>query len=119
MSARHDHLVDLHDLQQRLQSKGCLRLADEPVLQDKLGVKMGSVTPFGLINDRENKVTFILDEDLVHGGHEKVYFHPMENTATTAISPQDLLKFLDAVGHPPTLMKFENEPGEGDTGAAI
>lgn len=70
---------------------------------------MGSVTPFGLINDRDKKVTFILDEDLINGGHEKLYFHPMENTATTSIAPADLLKFLEAVNHPPTLMKFRME----------
>lgn len=109
VSARHDHKVDLHDLQGKLQSKGCLRLADEDVLQGRLGLNMGSVTPFGLMNDKENKVTFILDEDLIKGGHELLYFHPMENTATLAITPQDLLTFLDAVNHPPTLMTFDME----------
>ncbi len=41
-----------------------------------------------------------------------VNFHPLENTATTAIAPDDLRRFLDAVAHPPQVLDL----GEAESG---
>ena len=43
----------------------------------------------------------IVDEVLVDGTFEKVYFHPLDNAASVGISPQDFLKFLEHTGHKP------------------
>ena len=107
LSARHDRPINLNELAKQLDAKGGLRLADESVLQDKLGVTQGCVTPFALLNDRAKQVTFVIDEDLLKGNHEFLYFHPMTNAATTGITPMDLEKFLEAVDHKPYLLKFE------------
>ena len=40
--------------------------------------------------------------------HELVNFHPLANTATTAISREDLLRFLDALGVEPLTVDFES-----------
>ena len=80
---------------------GGLRLADESILEEKLGVKQGCVTAFALMNDKNNDVRFIVDEDLVNGKHKLVYFHPLDNAATTGIKPADLLKFVESTGHAP------------------
>jgi Ala-tRNA(Pro) deacylase len=33
-------------------------------------------------------------------------FHPLDNTQTTAISPEGLVQFLEATGHAPQLVEF-------------
>lgn len=53
-------------------------------LYDALGVRPGSVTAFALINDPHRRVRMVLDAALL--AHEVVNFHPLENTATTAIA---------------------------------
>ena len=97
----------MNDLAKRLESPKGVRLADESVLFDKLGVKQGCVSPFALLNDTNVDVKFLLDDDLINGGHEKLFFHPMENSASTAISPEDLVKFAEATGHPVTTLSFD------------
>ena len=68
------------------------------MLFQTLGVRQGCVTAYALINDMENKkVTFLLDQDVLQ--FEKVYFHPLVNTASTGISLSDFRKFLSITGH--------------------
>lgn len=68
------------------------------MLFETLGVRQGCVTAYALINDMENKkVTFLLDQDVLQ--FEKVYFHPLVNTASTGISLSDFRKFLSITGH--------------------
>jgi Ala-tRNA(Pro) deacylase len=77
------------------------------LLMEALGVTPGSVTIFALINDPLNRVRLILDAALLK--HDPVNFHPLSNDATTAIDPRGLLRFLDATGHRPTLIAFDEE----------
>jgi len=66
-----------------------------------LGIAPGSVNPFTVMNDHNNRVTVVLDEELARGG--TVNFHPMRNDRTTAISSHALIRFLEATGHRPIL----------------
>ena len=86
---------------------GCGRLSfgKAELLEDKLGVRPGSVTAFAIINDPAHEVRFILDEALM--AHEIVNFHPLKNDATTAIRSEDLLKFVKALGRAPDIVKLE------------
>ncbi len=68
-------------------------------------MRPGSVTVFALINDGARRVRLVLDKALL--AHELVNFHPLANTATTAISRDGLLRFLDAVGAQPLVVDFE------------
>ena len=72
-------------------------------LMEYLGVVPGSVTVFGAINDVNCDVTFILDEDLMR--HDVINGHPLSNDATTSIGNNDLLRFLEATGHAPLVLK--------------
>ena len=56
----------------------------------------GSVTPLGIVNDTENKVTVLLDKELTQN---KVLVHPNRNTATISIKYQDLIKFIEKLDH--------------------
>ncbi|WP_081175573.1 prolyl-tRNA synthetase associated domain-containing protein [Rhizobium rhizosphaerae] len=68
-----------------------------------LGVIPGSVTAFGVINDVEKRVTLVLDADLM--AEEIVNCHPLTNEATTSIASADLLRFAEATGHRPLVLK--------------
>ena len=71
-------------------------------------VRPGAVTPFAVINDRENAVTMVLDSGVMGGGpkRELVNCHPLVNTMTTALAPDDLVRFLEAERHAPQMLDF-------------
>jgi Ala-tRNA(Pro) deacylase len=46
-------------------------------------------------------VKVVLDRDLM--GFDPVNAHPLVNTMTTALAPEDLVRFLEAEGHPPLI----------------
>ena len=98
LSAEHTKEVKMNDVAKKIGAKE-LRFADESLLFEKLGVTQGCVTAYALVNNPEKDVKFIVDKSLVDGSHPKVNFHPLVNTATTAISSQDFQKFLKLTGH--------------------
>lgn len=57
-----------------------------------LGLAPGSVSPFGLINDKNKSVQVVVDMELMR--YEKLAFHPNVNTATLVISADDFKRFL-------------------------
>ena len=86
----------IHDLEQRLK-QGKLSFASEQRMDRYLGLKPGSVSPFGLINDTENHVHLFLDKNLLD--YPSLSFHPNDNRATVVISQQMFAKYLEAVGN--------------------
>ncbi len=72
-------------------------------LDEFLGVIPGAVTPFAVVNDSDHEVQVVLQRGLLDA--ELLNFHPLENTRTTAITPEDLVRFLEATGHPPALLE--------------
>lgn len=88
--------VDIKELEQRLK-QGKLSFASEQRLEKYLGVKPGSVTPFGLINDKEHHVHLFLDARLADAG--QLSFHPNINTASLIVGKDDFFKFLNYVGN--------------------
>jgi len=103
LSAAHDREVKLNEVAKKIGAKE-LRFGDESVMKEVLGVSQGCVSAFALANDTEKQVTFIVDQALMDGTHGRVNFHPMVNTATTAVSVADFVKFLSITGHTP--LKF-------------
>lgn len=95
--------VDLKALR-ALVEESTLSFASPERLMDCLGLTPGSVSPFGLINDRERRVRVILDEDLLRV--ETVNFHPNVNTATVSLSSRDFRRFLDHCGHEVRMASF-------------
>jgi Ala-tRNA(Pro) deacylase len=88
--------VDLKTLHKAI---SCARLSfgNAGLLLAVLGITPGSVNAFAVMNDRDGKVTVILDDTLRTATH--INCHPMTNTATTSIARDDLLKFMHATGH--------------------
>ncbi|XP_061084846.1 prolyl-tRNA synthetase associated domain-containing protein 1 [Conger conger] len=108
VSVRHDRAVNLNDLAKKLGlGSGSLRFADEAAMQETLRVGQGCATALAVFGDAGGRVRLVLDGDLVHGGHDRVYFHPMTNAATMGLTPADLLRFLKETGHDPVLQSFD------------
>ena len=99
LSALHDKAVNLTDIGKKIKAPGGLRFASEDILFEVLGVKQGHVTAYSLINDKEKKVKFLIDDDIINGQFERVYFHPLINTATTGITREDFKRFVTLTGH--------------------
>ncbi len=69
-----------------------LSFANATYLEQLLGIKPGSVSPFALINDSNNVVKFYLDEKLYNS--EIINFHPLINTTTISIKTKEFINFL-------------------------
>jgi Ala-tRNA(Pro) deacylase len=82
-----------------------LSFGSEARLWEALGVRPGSVTAFALLNDPQHAVRFVLDAALLR--HEIVNFHPLHNGATTALSREGFLAFLEAIDVQPLIVDFE------------
>lgn len=76
---------------------GSLAFGSEESLERLLGVKPGSVSPLGIVNDRNNEVTILIDEDLTRCS--RVCFHPNINTVTLVIYYRDFERFLGWSGN--------------------
>ena len=102
--ADEETMVNLKELHKRI---GAARLSfgKAELMEAVLGVAPGSVTPFALMNDRQGRVTVVLDERMME--HDALNFHPLENTATTTIARDDLLRFLGATGHEPLIVNVK------------
>ena len=81
-----------------------LSFGNEGLMYETLGVRPGSVTALGLINDPEQRVTFVLDKALWDA--DIVNFHPLTNTATTALAQADFRRFLTVVGREAMVVDF-------------
>ncbi|MBR1777983.1 MAG: prolyl-tRNA synthetase associated domain-containing protein [Alphaproteobacteria bacterium] len=79
-----------------------LSFANEQLLFEVLGVHGGSVTPFAVINDKDCQVQVVLDKEMMM--QDLINYHPLTNTATTTITPADLMKFMHSVRHEPMIV---------------
>ena len=87
---------NIRSLEQKLK-QGKISFGSEKRLIKYLGVKPGSVSPFGLINDEEHHVHVFMDEQLKTA--DKISFHPNDNTASMVVAFSDLMKFLETLGN--------------------
>jgi Ala-tRNA(Pro) deacylase len=76
---------------------GKLSFGSPERLMNHLGVTPGSVSPFGLINDRTHHVRVFLDRLLRSAN--RISFHPNINTVTFTLAYRDFERFLAASGN--------------------
>jgi Ala-tRNA(Pro) deacylase len=112
--ALEDAAIDLKRLHVRLGS-GRLSFATAETMRALIGIEPGAVSPFALMNDTTSQVTAVLDAAMMR--ETLLNYHPLVNTMTTAIGREDLVRFLEAVGHPPRILPV-SEGGEGSCQAA-
>lgn len=96
ITVRGDKRVDLKEFQ-RAQGTRKLSFASPEDLAALLGLIPGAVTPLGLLNDGERRVTLYLDAAF---GDGPVGVHPNDNTATVWLKAPDLVKLIGDHGNP-------------------
>ena len=111
VSALEDAAIELKSLHRRLGAGGRFSFGSAELMRETLGVEPGAVTPFGALNDRDGRVTVVLDAALM--ARPVLNFQPLVNTMTTSIARHDLIRFLAETGHPARV-----EPVSGDPPAA-
>ena len=109
-----DHDLDIHDLEARLKqalqaqgkpSCGKLSFASPERMMKYLGLEPGSVSPFGLINDKEHHVYLFLDAALKDDksypdpNRKTLSFHPNDCRGTVVIALEDFERYLAEVGN--------------------
>jgi len=107
--ALEDAAVDLKGLHRRLGASGRFSFGSADLLRQALGVEPGAVTPFAAINDTARRVSVVLDAAMME--RDTLNYHPLDNTMTTSIARDGLVKFLEATGHPPRILAVaDGEP---------
>jgi Ala-tRNA(Pro) deacylase len=99
-----DAIVDLKTIHTVIGAAGKVSFGKPEALMELLGVVPGAVTVFGAVNDKEGKVKVFLDSGLM--ANDIINSHPLTNDATTSIAAADLIKFLNATGHHPNILKL-------------
>jgi Ala-tRNA(Pro) deacylase len=99
--AQAERRVDLKALAQTL-GAGRFSFGKPELLLETLGVPPGSVTAFAVINDGAHRVCVVIDAELM--ACDSINCHPLENTATTNIARDDLLRFIRSCGHEPRIV---------------
>src|ERR1700726_3415697 len=92
--ASEDAVIDLKSLHRRLGASGRFSFGSAALMREVLGIEPGSVTPFAAINDTAGRVTVRLYRAMI--ANEVLNYHPLDNTMTTSISREGLVKFLEA-----------------------
>ncbi len=96
-----DSKADLKMLSGQL-DESRLRFASEEKMMRFLGITPGAVTPLGVINDVEKKVEVVLFPEVWEA--ERVFCHPLENTATLILEHTGLERFFELTGHRPRIL---------------
>jgi len=85
-----------------------LSFASGEDMEELLDITPGSLSVMGLMNDKENKVTLLIDEDVLSG--EYFGCHPCINTSSIRFKMDDLINvFLPKVHHAFTVVKLVGE----------
>jgi Ala-tRNA(Pro) deacylase len=79
-----------------------LSFGSAELLRDVLGVEPGAVTPLAVMNDAARRVRTVLHARLVD--ERLLLVHPLANTATVQIAPEDLVRFMTAQHSQPALV---------------
>ncbi len=95
--------LDIKNLEAKLK-QGKISFASDERLMKYLGLKAGSVSPFGLINDKKHEVIVFIDENLQKT--TKISFHPNINTASLVVSFEDFIRYLGTVGNSYTFLNL-------------
>lgn len=101
-----DRIVNLKALGELL-GMGKPSFASEQRLMNYLGVIPGAVTPLAVLNDKSRSVTAVLDQALLK--RDPLHFHPCDNTMTSTLCADDLLRFMEHYHQSPMIVDFDRE----------
>ena len=97
ITVKGDKKVNLKEFREKNNTR-TLSFASENDLMSIMNLIAGSVTPFGLLNDKELKVQFYIDKDFMTDSH-LIGVHPNDNTATVWLKLEDLIDIIKEHGN--------------------
>ena len=92
-----DKKIDLKKFRNENNTRS-LSFARENDLTNILNLEQGSLTPFGLLNDKELKVEFFIDDYFINDV-SVIGVHPNDNTMTVRIKTLDLIEIIKSHGN--------------------
>ena len=81
-----------------------IKMASAETLNDKMMLLPGTVSPFGLLNNRDKDIQVYFDQEIV--SEERMCFHPNTNEKTIFVNTKDLFTFLKAIGYEPHVIEL-------------
>ncbi len=87
--------LNLKEFESLLNEK--LAFANEKELKNILNLTTGAVSPFGLINDKENKTILIIKKQVWNS--DFLSFHPNINTETLELTGRDFQKYIKSLNN--------------------
>ena len=97
ITVKGDKRVDLKEFRKNNNTRA-LSFASENDLMDIMNLIPGSVTPLGMLNDKEMKVKLFLDKEFIESSG-KIGVHPNDNTATVWLKIEDLINIIKEHGN--------------------
>lgn len=97
ITVKGDKKVNLKEFRKKNNTRA-LSFAAENELMSIMNLIAGSVTPLGLLNDKELKVQFYIDKDFMSDSH-LIGVHPNDNTATVWLKVEDLINIIKEHGN--------------------
>ena len=104
ITVKGDKRVNLKDFRRNNNTRP-LTFASPEDLMNIMGLIPGAVTPLGLLNDAECKVTLFLDNDFLNG-LGLIGVHPNDNTATVWLKTNDLINLVKQHGNTVNLVEL-------------
>ena len=83
-----------------------LSFASEKELKEIIQILPGSVSPLGILNDKENKVKVFLDKEFIEKT-DIIGIHPNDNTATIWLKTKDLINIIKENGNKVELVEIK------------
>ena len=81
-----------------------IKMASAETLNDKMMLLPGTVSPFGLLNNRDKDIQVYFDQEIV--SEERMCFHPNTNEKTIFVNTEDLFTFLKAIEYEPHVIEL-------------
>lgn len=91
-----DKQANLKQLAEKLGTSS-LSFASEQRLNKYLGLKKGSVSPFGVLNDKDNHTIVVIDNDLK--AIKRLGVHPNHNTSTVIMPSSVISDVIKTIGN--------------------
>ena len=104
ISVKGDKRVNLKEFKKAYGTRH-LSFASENDLKKILDITPGSVSPFGLLNDKDCITQFFIDKDFKKG-EGIIGIHPNDNTATVWLKAKDLITIIEKHGNPVTIFQI-------------
>ena len=97
ITVKGDKRVDLKEFRKNNNTRA-LSFASENDLMNIMNLIPGSVTPLGMLNDKEMKVKLFLDKDFIESPG-MIGVHPNDNTATVWLKIEDFINIIKEHGN--------------------